>query len=216
MTTRMKLARFLLAPFLCAVIFGTIALLVNQTAIAAETNSQPLIYFKARFIKVPESSIGFILQSSTAVSTNEITTTEIIPAEKLRPVLHGLYDNYQYLVYAELENVTPSGLPAQRNCDEPNYACETNCAIDVRPMLSADGFTLNLKATASKPEKMGAQANVWDGQTLAIIPPKSDGTNRLVVFVTVKLVDSAGSQIHSDEELFSREQKMKTAIPPQE
>jgi general secretion pathway protein D len=51
MTTRMNSI-----IVLCAVVFGMIALIANQTAIAEETNNQPQIHIKARFFEVERNN----------------------------------------------------------------------------------------------------------------------------------------------------------------
>jgi hypothetical protein len=86
-----------------------------------------------------------------------------------------------------------------------------NSTVDLHPWLLSDGYTFFLDATVSAPETLTAQANFWDGQTLELVSPKSDGTNRLVVFITATVVDPAGNRVHSDDELPFNP----STIPPQ-
>ena len=153
----------------------------------------PEIHIKARFTEVPESDVGSVLKAGVAVDAKETNTVEILTATNATMLLRQLESAGGVTALAEPEAETTSGRQIQMRSD--------NSTVDLHPWLLSDGYTFNLQATVSKPETMNALANVWDGQTLALVSSKSNGTNRLIVFVTATVVDSAGKPVHSDDEL---------------
>jgi type II secretory pathway component GspD/PulD (secretin)/beta-lactamase regulating signal transducer with metallopeptidase domain len=169
---------------------------LNQTA--------PQIHIKARFIEVPESEVGAILQAGTAVDTN---TVEIIAADKMKSLLHQLESASGVKTLAEPESVVAHGRQVQMR--------STNSTVDLVPLLLMDGYTLHLLTIVSKPETRTARVNVWEGQTLALVFPGSDAKNRLVIFITSWIIDPAGNRVHSDEDLRLMQEKAKSDIPPQ-
>lgn len=162
------------------------------------------IHIKTRFIEVPEDEVGAILQAGTAVDTN---TVEIIGADKMKSLLHQLATATGTKELAEPGAVTGSGRQTQMRSD--------NSTVDLVPRLLDDGYTLNLETIVSKPGNLTARVNIWDGQTLALVFPNSNGKNRLVVFVTSWIVDPAGNRVHSDDELRQMQEKAKSDTPPQ-
>jgi hypothetical protein len=75
-----------------------------------------------------------------------------------------------------------------------------NLNVDLTPILLEDGHAIHLQPTVSAPETLTARANVWDNQTLILASnnPGADNT-RLLVFITVTVVDPAGNRVYSDE-----------------
>ncbi|HZF00290.1 MAG TPA: hypothetical protein VE344_00155 [Methylomirabilota bacterium] len=181
-----------------------------ERAVQALNQVAPQIHIKARFIEVPEDNVELILKTGVAVDAKEKNTVEIIAADKMKSLLRQLESTSGVETLAEPEVVTTSSRQTQMRSGDSDHT-----TMDLYPALLADNYTLNLRATVSKPETLpetlNAQVNIWDGQTLALIAPKSDGKNRLVIFITAMVVDPAGNRLHSDDEL----QKMKSDIPPQ-
>jgi type II secretory pathway component GspD/PulD (secretin)/beta-lactamase regulating signal transducer with metallopeptidase domain len=177
------------------------------------------IHIKARFIEVPESEVGAILQAGTAVDTSTVeilkagtavstNTVEILAADKMKSLLRQLASAGGVAALAEPEAVTAHAHQVQMRSDITT--------VDLVPTLLNDGYTLNLQALVSKPETGLARVNIWDGQTLAIVFPGSDGKSRLVVFITPTIVDPAGNRVHSDDALRLMQEKAKRYIPPQD
>ncbi|HEX5400305.1 MAG TPA: M56 family metallopeptidase, partial [Verrucomicrobiae bacterium] len=179
-----------------------------ERIISALNHAPPQIHIKTRFIEVPESEVGAILQAGTAVDANETNTVEIITADKLKLLMRQLASTRGTIQLAQPEAVTSDGRQVQVRSD--------NATVDLVPRLLEDGYTLNLRAIVSAPQTQTAQVNIWDGQTLALVFPNSNGKNRLVVFVTSWIVDPAGNRLHSDDELRQMQEKAKSDIPPQQ
>ena len=175
-----------------------------ERAIEALNQTAPEIHMKARFIEVPESDVESVLKAGVAVDAKEKNTVEILTTTKMRQCCCANWNQpAEVTALAEPEAETTSGRQVQMRSD--------NSTVDLHPWLLSDGYTFNLDATVSKPETMNALANVWDGQTLALVSPKSNGTNRLIVFITATVVDPAGNRVHSDDELPFNP----STIPPQ-
>jgi hypothetical protein len=74
--------------------------------------------------------------------------------------------------------------------------------VDVIPNLSADGYTIKLKATVSAPETLNGEVNMYDHQTLLLsTTEKTKPDSQLIVLLTATLVDPAGNRVHADDEL---------------
>lgn len=174
-----------------------------ERAIQALNQIPPQIHIKARFIEVPETDVESVLKAGVAVDAKEKNTVEIITADKMKPLLRQLESDGKTVTLAEPEAETTSLRQVQMRSD--------NSTVDLIPALLSDGYTFFLQATVSVPETLTAQANVWDGQTLALVSPNSNGKNRLLVFITATVVDPAGNRVHSDKELPFNP----STIPPQ-
>jgi hypothetical protein len=167
MTTRMN---SIIA--LCAVVFGMIALPVNQTAIAGETNTPPQIHIKAWFIEVPKD--GFVIPQ---LSSNAVTgqMTGILTDPEFRRVLHGLENQKGVEDLAEPECVIASGRRIQMHAidiveimtgfaspetpSEPLIIPQAGTKgkdlgpmVDIVPSILSDGYTIHLEAVASNSE----------------------------------------------------------------
>src|ERR1017187_4583270 len=59
--------------------------------------------------------------------------------------------------------------------------------------LSADGYTIKLKATVSAPETLNGEVNMYDHQTLLLsTTEKTKPDSQLIVLLTATLVDPVG------------------------
>ena len=68
--------------------------------------------------------------------------------------------------------------------------------------LSADGYTIKLKATVSAPETLNGEVNMYDHQTLLLsTTEKTKPDSQLIVLLTATLVDPVGNFVHADDEL---------------
>ncbi len=163
----------------------------------------PQVHIKAYFIKVPESDVESILKMGRAVGNVDKNIVEVMTA------------NQTMLLFGELKSlggaVTLSEPGVTTTSGRQTRMIAGNSTVDLIPTVFADGYTVKMKVAVSAPETLTAQANIWDGQTILLGSQKSDGNNRLLVFITTTLVDPAGNRIHADEELpFA-----KTSIPQQ-
>jgi type II secretory pathway component GspD/PulD (secretin) len=214
MTTRMN-------PMIatCAVVFGMIALPASQTVIAEETNNQPQIQIKARFLEVernndpasgpdwylggfpngpvvangrsafppatPSSAIplGSFPSNTTAIqmtgpASNRLLTG-ILSSSNARITVQALQSKPGTKLLAKPECVTTSGRQTQMRAmvvqtvltninplalKPPGVSSnelflteriECGPVFDVVPSVLADGYTLNLTATASVTEFLG-------------------------------------------------------------
>jgi hypothetical protein len=162
-------------------------------AIMALDEVAPQIHIKARFIEAPESDVESVLKAGVAVDAKETNTVEIVTADKIKALLRQLESSSGVMTLCEPEAVTTSGRQTQMRSD--------NSTVDLHPWLLSDSYTFYFDATVHALETMAAQANFWDGQTLALVSPDSNGTNRLVVFITATVIDSAGNRVYSEKKL---------------
>jgi hypothetical protein len=177
-----------------------------EKIVAALNKTSPQIHIKARFMHVSNDEIGLILQNGIAVGKKETNQVEIINANKMALVLHELEFPKTELL-GEPEAVTTSSRQVLMRTG--------NLTADLIPVLRPNGYTLSLVVIATDSETMIATANIWDGQTLALISSNSNDKSRLVVFVTASVVDPAGNRVHTDEDINLLQQKMKSDIPVQ-
>jgi hypothetical protein len=166
------------------------------------------VHVKARFIKMSEADAEAILKAGIAVDTKEKNTVEIMTAAKATPLLQKLKSRGGMDILGDPEVMTASRRQVQMRSG--------NSTVDLNAALLADDYTMNLTVTVNAPETLAARANVWDNQTLILASnnPGADKT-RLLVFITVTVVDPAGNRAHSDDDLLLTQQKMKSEIPPQ-
>lgn len=120
---------------------------------------------------------------------------------------------------------------------------EVGPVLDAIPRILADGYTIKLAAIPSlteflgydeppvpnkniqeihlptefETEKLKADVNLWDGQTLVLSgltkanQAKTAGEKEMLVFITPDLVDPTGARVHSDDD----ERGAQGRIPPQ-
>ncbi|MDE3098646.1 MAG: hypothetical protein KGJ88_04170, partial [Verrucomicrobiota bacterium] len=164
--------------------------------------ASPQVHMKTYFIEVPERDVAAILKAGTIINTTNGNSVEILDADKVAQ-LFRLFRSDRAQILAAPQVVTLA--------DRQTMMRAGNVSVDLVPTLLDDGYTLKMKIIASASETLTADANVWDGQTIALGTQKSDGQNRLFVFTTVQLIDAAGNALHPKTRLPIRP----GTIPPQ-
>jgi len=168
----------------------------------------PQVHIKVYFIEAPEIDVEQILKTGTAINSAGGNVVEVMTANQATLALRELKSLGGAETLGEPEATTTSGRQCQMRA---GISIEDYPIVDLIPTVFADNYTVKMKAIVSAPETLTAQANIWDGQTILLGSQKSDGKNRLLVFITTALLDPAGNRIHADEELpFA-----KTSISPQ-
>jgi RNA polymerase sigma factor (sigma-70 family) len=168
-----------------------------------DPNAPPQFHFKAYFINVPESDVEPILKIGTGVGSADKNTVEIMTDNQFRRSLRELKSLGGEEVLGEPEVVTSTGRQTRVSAG--------NSTMDLIPTVFADDYTVKINVAVSGPETLTAQANIWDSQTILLGSQKSDGNNRLLVFITTRLLDAGGNPIHTDEKLSFAQ----TSIPQQ-
>jgi hypothetical protein len=84
----------------------------------------------------------------------------------------------------------------------PGQPAASGAIVNLIPNLSADGYTIKLKATVSAPETLSGEVNMYDHQTLLLsTTEKTKPDSHLIVLLTATLVDPVGNVVHADDEL---------------
>jgi len=84
----------------------------------------------------------------------------------------------------------------------PGQPAASGAIVDLIPTLSANGYTIKLKATVSAPETLNGEVNMYDHQTLLLsTTEKTKPDSQLIVLLTATLVDPVGNRVHTDDEL---------------
>src|ERR1035437_4110311 len=84
----------------------------------------------------------------------------------------------------------------------PGQPAASGAIVNLIPNLSADGYTIKLKATVSAPETLNGEVNMYDHQTLLLsTTEKTKPDSQLIVLLTATLVDPVGNVVHADDEL---------------
>jgi hypothetical protein len=84
----------------------------------------------------------------------------------------------------------------------PGQPAASGAIVDLIPTLSANGYTIKLKATVSAPETLNGEVNIYDHQTLLLsTTEKTKPDSQLIVLLTATLVDPVGNVVHADDEL---------------
>lgn len=92
---------------------------------------------------------------------------------------------------------------------------KTGVAVTVLPKVSTDAFSVDLTAIYARgttkdknsrlPSRGEAHATVTDHATLVFVCADSESPNKMdVVFVTPTIIDPAGNQVHTDEQIEAR------------
>ena len=175
----------------------------------------PQINLKARFVEIPRQ--GFVMPSALGGMTDNKTApvTGILGPSQFGDILKLLEQREGVELLAESSVTTLSGRQCQmRTGDDspPGQPDAPGAIVDLVPNLSADGFTIHLKATVTAPEPLDGEVNMYDHQTLILsAAEKSKPESQLIVFLTATLVDPAGNVVHEDDQLpFAQ-----TGAPPQ-
>jgi len=180
-----------------------------------ESAPPPQIVIEARFIEIPRQ--GFVMPSALGgMKANKTTAvTGILGPSQFRDILKLLEQKEGFNTLAEARVLTASGRQCRmRTGDDgaPGRPDAPGATVDLIPSVSADGYTIKLKATVTAPEPLGGEVNMYDHQTLILsAAEKSKPERQLIVFLTATLVNPAGNFVHEDDQLpFAQ-----TAAPPQ-
>jgi RNA polymerase sigma factor (sigma-70 family) len=185
---------------LLTVAAGTIA--VKSAPNHSRRSAPPQVHISGYILEVPESDVPSVLAAGIAIKTTSNNSAEIIDDVKMTALLQLLRSHH----------VTTLGLPSVVTLfgREGRIMVEKH-GLDLLPTLQADGYGIQLKMKAIGPREMTVEANLWDGQTLVLVEPRSERPTRLVVFATARRIDPAGNAIHTEADL---RPKLGT-IPPQ-
>ena len=177
-----------------------------ESLLAESTPAQ--INIKAKFIEIPRQ--GFVMPSAIpAMKVNETTgVTAILSPAQFRVICKALEKTEGVNLMAESSVLTLSGRQSQiRTGDNaapgaPGQPAASGPIVDLIPNLSADGYTIKLKATVSAPETLNGEVNLYDHQTLLLsTTEKTKPDSQLIVLLTATLVDPVGNLVHADDEL---------------
>jgi RNA polymerase sigma factor (sigma-70 family) len=162
----------------------------------------PQVHMRTVFIEVSESDAQAVLNAGTVLTTTNQNSVEILDDDKTSQLL-GWLSLHKAKTLGAPELTTTSGRAASL------YSGDVN--VDLISTINDDGFTVKTKIIARTMETLTAEANIWDGQTIALGSQKTDGKSRLFVFTATTMVDAAGNKIHSKADLPFRP----GTIPPQ-
>jgi RNA polymerase sigma factor (sigma-70 family) len=170
-----------------------------------ESAPAPQINIKARFIEIPRQ--GFVIPSALGGMKDSKTTavTGILGPSQFGDILKLLEQREGVELLTESSVTTLSGRQCQmRTGDDsaPGQADAPGAIVDLVPNLSADGFTIHLKAIITAPEPLDGEVNMYDHQTLILsAAEKSKPESQLIVFLTATLIDPTGNCVHGDDQL---------------
>jgi len=174
-----------------------------ESLLAESTPAQ--IHIEARFIEIPRQ--GFVMPSTLGGMKHNDTTavTGILGPSQLGVICKALEQREGVNLLTESSVVTVSGHQCQiRTGDDaaPGQPAASGPIVDLIPNLSADGYTIKLKATVSAPETLNGEVNMYDHQTLLLsTTEKTKPDSQLIVLLTATLVDPVGNVVHADDEL---------------
>ncbi|MGZ4963547.1 MAG: RNA polymerase sigma factor [Limisphaerales bacterium] len=204
--TKAKTAAVATAVVILAAITGTMAVrsATNHSRASALEKRVEQFTVEAYYLEVPESDIPSVLTAGTAIKTTNDNSAEIMDWSKMDAVLRSLRSHGVK---------TPGPQKVVSLFGRQTQISGNNYVLDLFPTLLADGYgiKLKMKMPASSGNPLTVEANLWDGQTLALGGPPSGGQTRLFVFATVTMIDEAGNRFHSEADL---QPKLGT-IPPQ-
>jgi RNA polymerase sigma factor (sigma-70 family) len=162
----------------------------------------PQVHMRTVFIEVSESDAQAVLNAGTVLTTTNQNSVQILD-DDITSQLLGWLSLHKAKTLGAPELTTTSGRAASL------YSGDVN--VDLISTINDDGFTVKTKIIARTMETLTAEANIWDGQTIALGSQKTDGKSRLFVFTATTMVDAAGNKIHSKADLPFRP----GTIPPQ-
>ena len=174
-----------------------------ESLLAESTPHQ--INIKARFIEIRRR--GFVMPSAIpGMKDNKATgVTGILGPAQFRVICKALEQREGVNLLMESSVTTLSGRQCQiRTGDDaaPGQPAASGPIVDLIPTLSADGYTIKLKATVSAPETLNGEVNIYDHQTLLLsTTEKTKPDSQLIVLLTATLVDPVGNVVHPDDEL---------------
>jgi RNA polymerase sigma factor (sigma-70 family) len=174
-----------------------------ESLLAESTPAQ--INIKARFIEIPRQ--GFVMPSAIPGMKDNKTpgVSGILGPAQLRVICKALQQREGVNLLTESQVLTLSGRQCQiRTGDDagPEQPASSGAIVDLIPSLSADGYTIKLKAAVSAPETLNGEVNMYDHQTLLLsTTEKTKPDSQLIVLLTATLVDPVGNLVHADDEL---------------
>jgi hypothetical protein len=174
-----------------------------ESLLAESTPAQ--ITIEARFIEIPRQ--GFVMPSAIPVMKGNETTgvTAILGPAQFQVICKALEQREGVNPPTESEVLTLCGRQCQiRTGDDavPGQPAASGAIVNLIPNLSADGYTIKLKATVSAPETLNGEVNMYDQQTLLLsTTEKTKPDSQLIVLLTATLVDPVGKFVHADDEL---------------
>ena len=174
-----------------------------ESLLAESTPHQILI--EARFIEIPRQ--GFVMPSAIPRMKDNETTgdTAILGPAQYRVICKALEQREGVNLLAKSRVLTLCGRQCQiRTGDDaaPGQPAASGAIVNLIPNLSADGYTIKLKATVSAPETLNGEVNMYDHQTLLLsTTEKTKPDSQLIVLLTATLVDPVGNVVHADDEL---------------
>lgn len=174
-----------------------------ESLLAESTPAQ--INIKARFIEIPRQ--GFVMPSAVAGMKDNKTTgaSAILGPARFQVVCQALEQREGVNLLTESSVTTLSGRQCQiRTGDDaaPGQPAASGPIVELTPNLSADGYTIKLKASVTAPETLNGEVNMYDHQTLLLsAAEKTKPDSQLIVLLTATLVDPVGNVVHADDEL---------------
>jgi len=174
-----------------------------ESLLAESTPAQ--INIKARFIEIPRQ--GFVMPSAIAGMKGNDTSaaTGILGPAQLGAICRAVEHKEGAELLTESSVLTLSGRQCQMRTGAaaaPGQPTASGAIVDLIPDLSADGYTIKLKATVSAPETLHGEVNMYDHQTLLLsTTEKNKPDSQLIVLLTATLVDPVGNLVHAEDEL---------------
>ena len=176
----------------------------GETSVLADSTPAQIL-IEARFIEIPRQ--GFVMPSGIHwMKGNETTgATAILGPAQFQVICKALEQREGVNLLAKPRALTLSGRRCQIRTGDDAAAGQPAASgpiVDLIPNLSADGYTIKLKATLSAPETLNGEVNMYDHQTLLLsTTEKTKPDSQLIILLTATLVDPVGKFVHADDEL---------------
>ena len=172
-------------------------------SLLAESNPAQ-INIKARFIEIPRQ--GFVMPSGMPGLKDNKTTgvNGVLSPAQFRVISRALEQSEGVNLLTESSVTTLSGRQCQITGEDgaAGQPAAAGPIVDLMPNLSADGYTIKLKASVSAPETLNGEVQMYDHQTLLLSTrEKTKPDSQLFVLLTATLVDPVGNAVHEDDEL---------------
>ncbi len=173
-----------------------------ESLLAESTPAQ--ITINAKFIEIPRQ--GFVMPSAIPVKGNDTSAAAgILGPAQFRVICKALEHKEGFNLLTESSVTTLSGRQCQITSGDnaaPGQPAGSGPIVDLIPNLSADGYTIKLKATVSGAQPLNGEVNMYDHQTLLLsTTEKTKSDSQLIVLLTATLIDPVGNRIHADDEL---------------
>lgn len=175
----------------------------------------PQITIEVRFIEIPRQ--GFVMPSVIpGMKDNETTgVTGILGPAQFRVICKALEQIEGVNLLKKSKVTTVSGRQTYVTTGDyaaPGQPAASGMIVDLIPNVSADGYTIKLKATVNASETLNGEVNMYDHQTLILSTTEMSKTDsQLIVLLTVWLMDPVGNLVHTEDELpFAQ-----NGVPPQ-